>query len=219
MIRSVCLSAASMLLACSNAGDAARSPTPVELAPERAEPAAVEPPAAPPSVPELAPEAPAEDAPAEPSNAVEESDIPSPPPPPAIGFSVPSRPELVQPLLDRWSAATCLELTLSDNGPHSVLFTTDGFSARNRLGQTTGTWDAATIRIRPVQVEAQLPLDTQMSIVLMHELAHLLALTNDHVDNSVMSADDGFAARNLNISADLLNVVCERRDCGCFQPE
>lgn len=121
--------------------------------------------------------------------------------------------ELTAAVLARWQDATCLDLRVTADGPHAVMLTEDGFSARTRAGQTSGRWEAATIRVRP-----SLPAP-QRAIVLTHELAHLLALTNDHQRESVMSADDGFAARNQFISSALLARVCTVRDCGCFAPE
>lgn len=208
LTRSICLGSAALLLACSSAGDAARSPTPElgpELAPElvAAPEPAPEAPTAPAVAPELAPE---------PEPAAE----PEPAPAPPMGFRVarPEKTHLVQAVLQRWSAATCLDLAVTADGPHEVLFTTSGFTAAHRIGQTTGTWEAATIRVRDEGW-----LDYQIEIVLMHELGHLLAITNDHVDNSVLSETDGFAPRNLVISDELLTRVCERRACGCFNPE
>lgn len=131
-----------------------------------------------------------------------------------MGFRATAHPEIVRAALDRWVAASCLDLQITDTGPHQVLFTTEGFTSPTRIGQTTGTWEAAQIRIRDEGW-----LDYQIEIVLMHELAHLLAITNDHVDNSVLSESDGFEARNLRISDELLTRVCERRACGCFNPE
>lgn len=121
--------------------------------------------------------------------------------------------ELTAGALARWERATCLDLRVTDDGPHVVTLTEEGFSARTRAGQTTGTWEAAEIRVRPSLAPAR------RAVVLTHELAHLLALTNDHQPESVMSADDGFAARNQFISSALLARVCRARDCGCFAPE
>lgn len=215
LTRSLCLGSAALLLACSSAGDAARSPTP-ELGPEPVSAPELEPePEAP--APEPAPEAPAAPAAApEPAPEPAPAAAPEPAPAPAMGFRVAAaeKAHLVQAVLARWSAASCLDLELTTDGPHEVLFTTEGFTAPHRIGQTTGTWEAAIIRVRDEGW-----LNYQIEIVLMHELAHLLAITNDHVDNSVLSETDGFADRNLKISDELLTRVCERRTCGCFNPE
>ncbi len=121
--------------------------------------------------------------------------------------------KLTGDVLARWEAATCLDLRVSADGPHAVLLTEEGYSTRTRAGQTSGTWEAATIRVRP-----SLPAPKQ-AIVLRHEIAHLLALTNEHQRESVMSADEGFAASNQFISSALLARICTVRDCGCFAPE
>jgi hypothetical protein len=54
--------------------------------------------------------------------------------------------------------------------------------------------------------------------VLMHELAHLFAVTNDHVEESVLG-ENAVAEENSRISEELLGLVCARQNCGCFNPE
>lgn len=136
------------------------------------------------------------------------------PEPVVFGFRVEAHTDVVQEALDRWVAAACIDVAIDPQGPHEILFTTEGFTSPHRIGQTTGRWEAATIRIRDEGW-----LDEQLVTVLMHELAHLLAVTNDHIDGSVLSEEDGFAPENQFISAELLGLVCERQRCGCFQPE
>jgi len=132
-----------------------------------------------------------------------------------LGFAVAGEgaAELAGAVLARWERATCLDLRVTADGPHKVMLTEQGFSARTRAGQTTGTWEAAEIRVRPSLTE------WQRSVVLTHELGHLLMLSNDHQPRSVVSEADGFAPENQSISSTLLARICRVRDCGCFAPE
>lgn len=204
-IRAVTLGCA--LLACGGeplapAVEAAPTVPVVAVEPAPAEPVAVEP----------APAAPVAEPASEPS--VVEPAEPAPAAPSPIGFRVSERVELVQGALDRWIAASCLPLTIGAEGAHEILFTTEGFSTPRRVGQTAGSWEAASIRIR----NAGWVTDAIRSRVLMHELAHLFAVTNGHeVAGSVLA--ESLDPATDAITADLLELVCSRQQCGCFNPE
>lgn len=206
MIRALGCSLALLLVACSSAGDAVRLPTPdladapLPVAPEPAPDAG----APLPSSAELDP------IPSPPDGGAA---APAPPAPAPIGFRAVARLDLVGAVLARWERATCLNLPITADGAHEIRFTETGLG-RGRIGQTSGTWENATISVKEKGFS-----NAQISIVLTHELAHLLAITNDHQPRSVMSADDGFEAHNQLITAPLLARVCEKRECGCFAPE
>ncbi len=128
----------------------------------------------------------------------------------SFGFRVTERKELVQDVLQRWERATCMRLAITDDGPHTIRF-------KERVatgGGIHGTWEAAVIDIQTANWR-----DSQVKVVVTHELGHLLARTNEHVDNSVLAGEWQFDRRNRVISSALLARVCSVRDCGCFSPE
>lgn len=127
-----------------------------------------------------------------------------------FGFRVTERKELVEKALQRWERAMCMRLEITADGPHSIVFK-DRVASGGHIG---GTWEAATL-----QVQTHNWVDSQVMVPLMHELAHLFAQTNEHVNDSVLAGEWQFDARNQKISAALLARICTVRDCGCFSPE
>jgi Zn-dependent protease with chaperone function len=142
--------------------------------------------------------------------------------PDALTFRAPAEhADAVQNVLARWTAATCLDLRVTDDGAHTVTYTNHGFATADRWGQVTGSWTAATIRIRTEMLVRtsrgpvnQVQEDDQRA-VLTHELGHLLAMSNAHSAHGLMSDNVGEDV----IDAELLESVCAVRRCGCFNPE
>lgn len=114
--------------------------------------------------------------------------------------------------ISRWSAATCREMkALPEGGQHTVTWGDKTTIASGRLGQTTGSWDAALIQSKKITMGAT-------EIILTHELAHLFARSNDHAPDGVYG-DDPFRAGGDQITEADLTKVCASLECRCFQPE
>lgn len=128
----------------------------------------------------------------------------------SFGFKVTEREELVRSVLDRWERATCMRFEITDDGPHTIRFA-DRVPTGGHIG---GTWEAARI-----DVQTHNWTDSQIKVPLTHEIAHLLALTNEHLDRSVLAGEWQFNRSNQVISAPLLAMICRVRECGCFSPE
>lgn len=155
---------------------------------------------------------------------VEVVEMPPEPPvveaaPAVFRFRVSQRTELVQQVLDRWTAATCLKMEIADDGPHSITFGASGISD-GRYGQLTGPWAAARIRVRDVSPGSGRDwfTDRVRTVILAHELGHLLARTNGHIGDTVLD-DDALNPENDIIPTKLLNRVCSKQACPCFNPE
>lgn len=141
--------------------------------------------------------------------------------PDTLTFRAGEHADAVQAVLDRWSAATCLDLRIADDGAHTVVYTNQGFASGDRWGQVTGSWDRATIRVRTEMMVStskglfnQVQEDDQRA-VLTHELGHLLTMNNAHTAHGLMSDTVGEDV----IDSELLESVCALRRCGCFNPE
>lgn len=127
-------------------------------------------------------------------------------------FPLPLLHEGLVSALARWSSATCRELEMvPEGGQHTVSWGDATTVQAGRLGQTTGSWDAALIQAKKVTKGAT-------PIILAHEIAHLLARSNDHAEDGVYS-DDPFSAGKDVITAADLTKVCSSFECVCFKPE
>ena len=135
-------------------------------------------------------------------------------------FRVDERTELAQSVIDRWIAATCLDMRITDDGPHQILFTTEGYVAE-RLGQVTGGWTRATIRVRDVSPGRGVNWinDRVMTVVLAHELGHVLLRSNGHAEGGGVMGYDTLDPKNDIINVKLLKRVCSKNTCPCFNPE
>lgn len=144
--------------------------------------------------------------------------------PDTLTFRASENADAVQAVLDRWVAATCLDLRVSDDGAHAVVYTNEGFASGDRWGQVVGAWSRATIRVRSEMMVPtsrgpfnQIQADDQR-LVLTHEVGHLLAKSNDHTARGLLS-EDWFRASEDAINEEMLDAVCSARRCGCFNPE
>lgn len=141
--------------------------------------------------------------------------------PEALTFYAGENADAVQNVLNRWAAATCLDLRVTDDGAHTVVYTNEGFASGDRWGQVTGSWTHATIRVRTEMLVRtsrgmlnQVQEDDQRA-VFTHELGHLLTMNNAHTAHGLMSDNVGEDV----IDEELLSTVCAVRNCGCFNPE
>lgn len=127
-------------------------------------------------------------------------------------FPLPYLHEALTSALLRWSTATCRTLEMvPEGGQHTVKWGDATTIVPGRLGQTTGSWDAALIQSKKITKGAT-------PIILAHELAHLLARSNDHAVDGVYS-DDPFSEGNDVITEADLTKVCSSFECKCFIPE
>lgn len=140
-------------------------------------------------------------------------DSPDAPQPEAITFgSTDARLSVaVASAVARWNAATCLDLAVSDAPAHRVVFAV----GLPRMAQTNGMPDSATIRVFDDTPEPWHYTPELLEQLVLHETAHLLALTNDHVSDGALGPGSG----NGVLSETTLSAVCAQRDCGCFNPE
>lgn len=119
--------------------------------------------------------------------------------------------------LARWNAAACLDLVVTDDGPdHRIAFDTGDRMARGRLAQTTGTVANATIRILDDEPLPWHYTPEYLETLMMHEVAHLLAYTNDHVRDGALGPGGG----DNTITDATLSRVCSGANplvvCGCY---
>lgn len=108
--------------------------------------------------------------------------------------------------LDRWNRAACLGLDVSFNAHHWTRFKDLGGPGK---ANTSGSW--SSVRIYH---------DLQNNPIydcpfMVHEICHLLRLSNAHVGEQCNSPTSSTA---VITDADL-NAVCAVRDCGCYTPE
>lgn len=127
-------------------------------------------------------------------------------------FPVPVLAPSLEQAVSRWSRATCREMTvLPEGGQHTVSWGDKTNVVSGRLGQTTGDWDAAIIRAVKVTEPAT-------SVIVAHELGHLLARSNEHAADGVYGSDP-FPDQAGAITEASLTKVCAALECLCFQPE
>lgn len=107
--------------------------------------------------------------------------------------------------LGRWRAATGLPLDISLNAHHWIRFA----PITGASGQISGPWSSVRIRI---DSELQNQFDCP---VLVHEICHLLRLSNSHIGEACMSPTH---VDSTITSADL-DAVCAERDCAAYEPE
>lgn len=120
--------------------------------------------------------------------------------------------------LGRWRAAACIEgLDVSLDAAHWVR-TAPADQLGELSGWTTGaTWNSTRIRL----IETALP--AHLCQILTHEIgAHVLQRRNDA--GHLSEPDDAIShtptsMRRGRITAEDLEKVCERQDCGCNNPE
>lgn len=106
--------------------------------------------------------------------------------------------------LTRIRNATCLPIDVSIDAHHWVRQKPAELMA-GRLGWTTGaSWSSTRIAL-----QTEMGANTNCR-VLTHEIAqHTLRNLNDA----------GHVAPMFQLSADLLEDICSKHDCGCFNPE
>jgi hypothetical protein len=104
-----------------------------------------------------------------------------------------------------------LDLAVSDAPAHSVVFA----AGLDRMARTNGSSVNATIRVLDDEPEPWHYTAELLEQLVLHETAHLLAFTNDHVSDGALGPGRGDGV----LSETTLNAVCEARDCGCFNPE
>lgn len=117
--------------------------------------------------------------------------------------------------LARLRAATCLVVDVSLDAHHLVHFATPA-EMGGRSGWTTGSWDAANIRL-----STGLAAD-QVCPVLIHEMVHVLRRSNTHP-----GPDGSFSAPVTHVHSEPVSkltaydvaAICGVQTCGCQNPE
>jgi len=111
-------------------------------------------------------------------------------------------------VLQRWSVATCTNLVVGE-GEHVVQYGDRTNMTGTRLGQTTGTWDNAIIRIKSELIQST------VRVVMMHEIGHVLGRTNEHSTDGI----DSYSMSIPKITASSLELACKSWTCKCQHPE
>lgn len=119
--------------------------------------------------------------------------------------------ELLPAAIDRWRAATCVDLQISDAPENWVSWGDHSNIVKGRLGQTTsrdGSWKNTQILI------GRLP-EAADSEVLAHEIGHVIAQSNAHTAAGLMDATLDADV----ITQDVLDYVCAGTPCPCQHSE
>lgn len=117
--------------------------------------------------------------------------------------------------VERWRAATCLDINVDMTGPGFVRWRHADELAPN-VAQTLTPYSASRIQISDGK-----PLDFTCP-VLIHEMGHVLRRSPSHPgpDGSMSFPMTRVTSSPVSrITADDLNAVCAVQPCGCFVPE
>lgn len=146
-------------------------------------------------------------------------DVALEPPRPTFGSS---ELRLLAPLesaVARWNAAACLDLVIADSPDNRLTFDDGSGLTEGRLAQTNGSMGDTTIRILDDEVRPWHYTPEHLEKLVMHEMAHVLAFTSDHVADGALGPGKG----DNTVTDATLSRVCSSRDpsveCGCYAPE
>jgi hypothetical protein len=111
--------------------------------------------------------------------------------------------------LTRWQAALCTPLRMGP-GQHTLEYGDSMNMIAGRLGQTSGTWQQARMKVKDLIVET-------LQYVTPHEVGHVLARSNTHTLNGLMRASINF----VPITTEDVTYVCSHNPgvCRCQNPE
>lgn len=124
----------------------------------------------------------------------------------------------------RWRSTTCLPLQRSETEGHSFQWAAqEDMSEPGRLAQTNGTWEQSKVQLVAEHMCPDIEGSYDHAIrAIAHEMWHILARTNKHVENNSVadSGGDGDWSRfDAPISHGVISRVCRQQDCKCFYPE
>jgi hypothetical protein len=126
---------------------------------------------------------------------------------------------MVESAVTRWNDAACLGIVASDAPDHRLVFDDGSSMTEGRLAQTNGSMVDATIRILDDEVVPWHYTPESLERLVMHEMAHLLAFTNEHVADGALGPGKG----NNTITDATLSRVCSSVnpsiECRCFNIE
>jgi hypothetical protein len=141
------------------------------------------------------------------------------PPGPSFGSADVRLSAMVESTVSRWNAAACLGIVASDAPDHRLVFDDGSSMTGGRLAQTNGSMVDATIRILDDEVVPWHYTPEALERLVMHEMAHLLAFTNEHVADGALGPGKG----DNTITQATLTRVCSSEnpsiECRCFNVE
>jgi hypothetical protein len=140
-------------------------------------------------------------------------------PAPSFGSADVRLSAMVESTVTRWNDAACLGIVASDAPDHRLVFDDGSRMTEGRLAQTNGSMVDATIRILDDEAVPWHYTPEALERLVMHEMAHLLAFTNEHVADGALGPGKG----DNTITEATLSRVCSSEnpsiECRCFNLE
>lgn len=141
------------------------------------------------------------------------------PPAPSFGSTDARLRAMLETTVARWNDAACLGIGISEQPNHRLVFNDGSKMTEGRMAQTVGSRQSATIRIMDDEVQPWHYTPEFLEALVMHEMAHVLAFTDDHAADGALGPGKG----DNTISDATLTRVCSSADpgvvCGCFNVE